>query len=52
MKDILIVGGSPDGYVWAIRAAQLGDEVIVVERAKHSKLSVKKFAAAEDLTGR
>ena len=32
--DIIILGGGPGGYVSAIRAAQLGKKVAVVE-AKH-----------------
>ena len=31
--DILIVGSGPGGYVAAIRAAQLGRKVALVERA-------------------
>lgn len=31
-KDLLIVGGGPGGYVAAIRAAQLGRQVTLVER--------------------
>ena len=33
-KDIIIIGGGPGGYVAAIRAAQLGAEVCVVEMNK------------------
>ncbi|MBQ7557848.1 MAG: FAD-dependent oxidoreductase, partial [Lachnospiraceae bacterium] len=29
---ILIIGGGPGGYVAAIRAAQMGGEVTIVER--------------------
>lgn len=32
MKDIIVLGGGPGGYVAAIRAAQLGASVAVVER--------------------
>lgn len=32
MKDIIVIGGGPGGYVAAIRAAQLGANVSVVER--------------------
>lgn len=32
MKDLLIIGGGPGGYVAAIRARQLGMEVALVER--------------------
>ena len=32
--DILIVGSGPGGYVAAIRAAQLGKKVALVERAE------------------
>ena len=32
MKDIIVLGGGPGGYVAAIRAAQLGASVTVVER--------------------
>ena len=31
--DLLVVGGGPGGYVAALRAAQLGREVVLVERA-------------------
>ena len=31
-KKILVIGGGPGGYVAAIRAAQLGAEVTLVER--------------------
>ena len=30
-KRIIIIGGGPAGYVGAIRAAQLGAEVVLVE---------------------
>src|SRR4051812_30771926 len=30
--DLLVVGGGPGGYVAALRAAELGREVVVVER--------------------
>jgi len=32
--DIVVIGGGPGGYVAAIRAAQLGFKVAVIERAK------------------
>ncbi|HZK43463.1 MAG TPA: dihydrolipoyl dehydrogenase [Syntrophomonadaceae bacterium] len=32
MKDLLIIGGGPGGYVAAIRAAQLGMDVTLVEK--------------------
>ncbi len=32
--DIIVIGGGPGGYVAAIRAAQLGKKVAVVERAE------------------
>jgi len=32
--DVLIIGSGPGGYVTAIRAAQLGLKVAVVEREK------------------
>ena len=32
--DLLVIGGGPAGYVAAIRAAQLGKEVTLVERAE------------------
>ncbi|MCL6547650.1 MAG: FAD-dependent oxidoreductase, partial [Alicyclobacillus sp.] len=32
--DVVIVGGGPAGYVAAIRAAQLGGEVVLVEEAQ------------------
>lgn len=31
MKDIIVIGGGPGGYVAAIRAAQLGADVAVIE---------------------
>lgn len=31
-KKIVVVGGGPGGYVAAIRAAQLGADVTLVER--------------------
>lgn len=31
MKDIIVIGGGPGGYVAAIRAAHLGADVVVVE---------------------
>jgi dihydrolipoamide dehydrogenase len=34
MYDIAVVGGGPGGYVAAIRAAQLGAKVLLVEREK------------------
>jgi len=33
-KDLLIIGGGPGGYVAAIRAAQLGDNVTLIEEDK------------------
>ena len=30
--DILVIGGGPGGYVAAIRAAQLGNSVAVIEK--------------------
>jgi dihydrolipoamide dehydrogenase len=33
-KKIIIIGGGPGGYVAAIRAAQLGAQVMVVEKEK------------------
>jgi len=32
--ELLVIGGGPGGYVAAIRAAQLGKEVVVVERER------------------
>ncbi len=32
MSKILIIGGGPGGYVAAIRAAQLGADVVLVEK--------------------
>lgn len=32
--DVVIIGGGPGGYVAAIRAAQLGKDVIVIEKTK------------------
>ena len=32
MKDLIIIGGGPGGYVAAIRARQLGMDVMLVER--------------------
>ena len=34
--DIIVIGSGPGGYVAAIRAAQLGKKVAVVERAEDS----------------
>lgn len=34
MKQIIVIGGGPGGYVAAIRAAQLGAEVTLVEKNK------------------
>lgn len=34
MKDIIIIGGGPGGYVAAIRAAQLGANVCIIEQDK------------------
>ncbi len=31
-KDVIVIGGGPGGYVAAIRAAQLGSDVCIVER--------------------
>ena len=33
MKDLVIIGGGPGGYVAAIRARQLGLDVTLVKRA-------------------
>jgi dihydrolipoamide dehydrogenase len=33
-KDIVIIGGGPGGYVAAIRAAQLGAKVCIIEKAE------------------
>ena len=32
--DVLVIGSGPGGYVAAIRAAQLGKSVVVVDRAE------------------
>ena len=32
MKDIIVIGGGPGGYVAAIRAAQLGGKVCIIEK--------------------
>ena len=32
MKDIIVIGGGPGGYVAAIRAAQLGAKVCLIEK--------------------
>ena len=32
--DIIIIGGGPGGYVAAIKAAQLGKKVLVLEKAE------------------
>ena len=39
--DIAILGGGPGGYVAAIRAAQLGNKVAVVEREDLGGICVK-----------
>lgn len=31
MKKIIVIGGGPGGYVAAIRAAQLGADVTIIE---------------------
>ncbi len=33
-KDIIVIGGGPGGYVAAIRAAQLGAKVCIIEKAE------------------
>ena len=33
-KSIMVIGGGPGGYIAAIRAAQLGADVTVVEKGK------------------
>ena len=32
--DVLVIGGGPGGYVAAIRAAQLGKEVVLIDKEK------------------
>ena len=32
MKDLVVIGGGPGGYVAAIRASQLGMDVTLVEK--------------------
>ena len=32
MKKIIVIGGGPGGYVAAIRAAQLGADVTIIEK--------------------
>ena len=32
--DLLVIGAGPGGYVAAIRAAQLGQQVIIADKAK------------------
>ncbi|CEO87448.1 FAD-dependent oxidoreductase [Syntrophaceticus schinkii] len=32
MKDLIVIGGGPGGYVAAIRASQLGMNVLLVEK--------------------
>ena len=32
--DVIVIGGGPGGYVGAIRAAQLGLKVCIIEREK------------------
>ncbi len=34
LYDLIIIGGGPGGYVAAIRAAQLGSKVAVIEKRK------------------
>lgn len=38
-KEIVIVGGGPGGYVAAIRAAQLGAAVTLIEKIKLAELA-------------
>ena len=42
MKDIVIIGGGPGGYVAAIRAAQLGAKVAVVEKEEYGGTCLNK----------
>jgi len=39
--DIIVIGSGPGGYVAAIRAAQLGLKVAVVERAELGGICLK-----------
>ena len=32
--DLLVIGGGPGGYVAAIRAAQLGQKVLIVDKSE------------------
>ena len=34
VPDVLVIGGGPGGYVAAIRAAQLGGKVTIIEKDK------------------
>ncbi|MFB6355193.1 MAG: FAD-dependent oxidoreductase, partial [bacterium] len=34
-KDLIVIGGGPGGYVAAIRASQLGKDVLVVDDQDH-----------------
>lgn len=38
-KIVVIIGGGPDGYVAAIRAAQLGAKVTLIEKDKSKRLT-------------
>ena len=45
--DVIFIGGGPAGYVGAIRAAQLGMSVAVVEREGLRTLHVRGIAGEE-----
>ena len=36
--DLIVIGGGPGGYVAAIRAAQLGKNVMCIEKRKSLKI--------------
>ena len=41
--DVIVIGGGPGGYVCAIRAAQLGMKVAVVEKRRHLRRHLPQY---------